>query len=97
MEKASKNGLKFRDYADCGSNTFIYDDSYENSIIYKLMPRRDRVIEKDEVRKEYDVSQLYKQGRFDEYITQADLDMYKSKTLDNFYADLKNQLEHNHE
>lgn len=97
MEKASKNGLKFRDYADCGSNTFIYDDSYENSIIYKLMPRRDRVIEKDEVRKEYDVSQLYKQGRFDEYITQADLNMYKSKTLDNFYADLKNQLEHNHE
>ncbi|CAO3655585.1 unnamed protein product [Mucor hiemalis] len=39
MEKAEKkNGIKMKDRANCGSNTFIYDNNYDSSIIYKLMP-----------------------------------------------------------
>lgn len=88
MDRARKKGLKFKNNeTTCNSadHHFMYDDSYEGSIIYKLMPRQDRVIEKDQVTNNYTLSQLYDNGDFLQYMTQEQLDMYKSKTLQEFY------------
>jgi hypothetical protein len=92
MERAEKNGLKFKKIVECDSSSkFTYDDSYDSSIIFKLMPRQDRVIEIDEVKKEFHISQLYKHGQFTDYITSDQLALYKSKTLDNFKRNLQQQ------
>lgn len=94
MNRARKNGLKFKNNeTTCSSadHHFIYDDSYNSSIIYKLMPRQDRVIAKDEVTDDYRLSQLYENGEFSSYLTQEQLSMYKSKTLKEFYKHYNDQ------
>ncbi|CAO3639502.1 unnamed protein product [Mucor fragilis] len=64
---------------------------YDSSIIYKLMPRQDRVIEKDEMTNNYELSQLYENGQFLNYMTREQLAMYKPKTLQEFYRKYNEQ------
>lgn len=94
MNRARKNGLKFKNnypYCNSDDHQFIYDDSYNNSIIYKIMPREDRIIEKDEITDDYKLSQLYENGQFLDYLKQEQLDMYKSNTLKEFYNHYNNK------
>jgi hypothetical protein len=96
MERASQQGLKFKadiNTIHCNSSDirFIFDDSYTGSIIYQLMPREDRVIEKDELTQDYRLTQLSEQGQFSRYLTQEQLDMYQSKTLQNFHRNIIEQ------
>lgn len=94
MDRARKNGLQFKNnQATCssGNHHFIYHDSYDSSIIYKLMPRQDRVIEKDEMTNNYELSQLYENGQFLNYMTREQLAMYKPKTLQEFYRKYNEQ------
>jgi hypothetical protein len=94
MDRARKNGLKFKNndsFCNSDDHQFIYDDSYDSSIIYKLMPREDRIIEKDEMTDDYKLLQLYENGQFLNYLKQEQLDMYKSKTLEEFYSHYNNK------
>ncbi|KAG1141045.1 hypothetical protein G6F37_008148 [Rhizopus arrhizus] len=96
MSKARKLGLVFKedrllqtpDFRDC---KFFYQDSYLSALIYRIMPREDRVIAKDENTFTYDPKlQLYREGDFLSFITQNDLQRYKSKTLTVFYQNVLN-------
>ncbi|KAI9264561.1 hypothetical protein EDC94DRAFT_693288 [Helicostylum pulchrum] len=86
ISKARKNGLKFKtDMTDCSVNSqFSYHDSYVSSFVYKLMPRDDRVIQKNSMTDTYTITQIYKHGQFNDYITPEQLAMYKSNTLRTF-------------
>ncbi|KAG2207002.1 hypothetical protein INT47_008471 [Mucor saturninus] len=89
MTKAIQNGLVFKPH--CPINTqFIYHDSYTSSLIYRLMPRQDRSIERDVITNNFCLSQLFKAGKFD-YMTQEQLGLYRSKTLPNFYSCIQQQ------
>ncbi|KAI8067623.1 uncharacterized protein B0P05DRAFT_552279 [Gilbertella persicaria] len=99
MKKARENGLKFKSdskyigpFCCLGNHRFFYSDSYKSSLIYRIMPREDRVIDKDELTGDYRISQLYQDGQFLSFLTQEQLDMYKSKTLQTFYQCLGEQL-----
>ncbi|CAO3672964.1 unnamed protein product [Rhizopus microsporus] len=91
MSKAHSQGLVFkenllRQMLDCKGCKFIYQDSYRSSLVYRLMPREDRVIEKDVTTQTYDPKlQLYNQGDFSSFLTKEDLKRYRSKTLVNYY------------
>lgn len=91
MSKATENGLKFKPADDINKKTqFVYHDSYLSSFIYKLMPRDDRVIQEEDSMC-CTVSQLYKHGQFDEFITPEQLAMYKSKTLKSLYTRIQQE------
>jgi hypothetical protein len=92
MERAAQQGLKFNPIHCKGDHIrFIFNDSYTGSMIYKLMPREDRVIEKDELTQDYRLTQLSEQGQFSKYLTEEQLQMYQSKTLQNFYQNIIEQ------
>lgn len=91
MSKAIKNGLAFKRTTHSSNTQFIYHDSYDSSIIYKLMPRQDRLIEKDVVTRHYNPCQLYKRGQFLDYLTQEQLALYISKTLQVFCSCIQQQ------
>ncbi|KAG0744627.1 hypothetical protein G6F57_009529 [Rhizopus arrhizus] len=91
MSKASDLGLVFKkdllqQISDSSSCKYIFQDSYCSAIIYRIMPRVDRVIEKDINTQSYNpAAQLYNGGDFSSFMTQKDMDRYKSKTLFTFY------------
>lgn len=91
MSKASDLGLVFkkdllRQISDSSSCKYIFQDSYCSAIIYRIMPRVDRVIEKDINTQSYNPAvQLYNGGDFSSFMTQKDMDRYKSKALIMFY------------
>jgi hypothetical protein len=94
MEKANKLGLHFNAQQESQEEElFIYNDSYEGLAVYKMVPRKDRVIEKDELANKYMESQIYRKGNLTSYLKQQDLDKYLSRTLQNFYKDLNHQQE----
>lgn len=89
MAKAIQNGLVFKPH--CAINTrFIYHDSYTSSLIYRLLPRQDRSIERDVMTDNFLLSQLFESGQF-HYLTKEQLNMYKSKTLLYFYSCIQQQ------
>ena len=100
--KARENGLRFKNDGKYTGplccerkHQFGYNDSYKSSIIYRVMPREDRVIDRDELTGDYRVSQLYNDGQFLDFLTQEQLDMFRSKTLLHFYQCIGEQLVEN--
>ncbi|RCH86545.1 hypothetical protein CU098_007543 [Rhizopus stolonifer] len=97
MSKASKLDLVFQqDVLEQMSNTdsceHFYQDSYRSAIIYRIMPREDRVIEKDMNSQNYDPTlQLYNGGDFSSFISKDEMNRYRSKTLTTFYKKCKLQ------
>ncbi|CAO3695127.1 unnamed protein product [Rhizopus stolonifer] len=89
--KAKALGLVFKDdmelrtcdYSNC---KFFFEDSYLSALVYRIMPREDRVIERDETTCSYDPKvQLYLQGDFLSFLTEDDIRRYKSKSLIAYY------------
>ncbi|KAI7904472.1 uncharacterized protein BX663DRAFT_505140 [Cokeromyces recurvatus] len=96
MQKAQEVGLKFInkiDTCDKSKYKFQFHDSYKKGKIYSIMPRTDREIPKDELTGRYQLSQIYLNGDFSSYLEQTELNMYPSKTLDNFFHNLELQKE----
>ncbi|KAI9494820.1 hypothetical protein BDB00DRAFT_871094 [Zychaea mexicana] len=89
MTKAQDCGLVFRCPIDevCGARAFLYNDSYENQLVYRLLPRTNRVIDTTIFRNRH---ALYMNGHFSEYITQEQLGLFRSNTLDSFLSELTN-------
>jgi hypothetical protein len=86
MSRATERGLLFKPQPECDlTSKFIYEDSYDSSIVYKLMPREDRVIEKDETTKKYMRSQLYMDGQFYRFLSFDQVQLYQSKSVEIFY------------
>lgn len=92
MTKAVQNGLAFQRTDHSSSTQFAYHDSYNSSIIYRLLPRQDRFVERDVVTNTFNLDQLFECGKF-HYLTQKQLGLYKSKTLLNFYSCIQQQNE----
>ncbi|KAI9255518.1 hypothetical protein BY458DRAFT_520315 [Sporodiniella umbellata] len=92
LQKSMNLGLVFKkdkiiqelDYINC---KFFYEDSYLSAFVYKIVPREDRVIEKDELTCSYNPKmQLYRQGNFLSFLTKDDVRKYRSKSLNSFYS-----------
>ncbi|KAI9270641.1 hypothetical protein BDA99DRAFT_502338 [Phascolomyces articulosus] len=92
MMKAQECGLVFKSPIDeiCGARAFLYNDSYRNQIVYRLLPRKDRYIDPTLFP---DQRALYMDGHFSEYITVDQLRLFRSKTLDKFLSTIKKTQE----
>ncbi|KAF7727228.1 hypothetical protein EC973_007840 [Apophysomyces ossiformis] len=90
MAKAQERGLVFRNSIDvlCGGGAFYYNDSYDSSIIYRLLPRKDRIIDPD-VFGQFGRRAVYKEGAFETFMTPDQLSLYRSKTLEVFFEYLE--------
>ncbi|KAG0190003.1 hypothetical protein DFQ28_002637 [Apophysomyces sp. BC1034] len=85
MVKAQERGLVFRDSVDetCGGGAFYYNDSYDSSIIYQLLPRKDRVIDPS-VFAQFGRKALYMEGALQKFMTPDQLGLYRSKTMQTY-------------
>lgn len=86
MSKAAENGLHFRhEAADCTETSFVINDSYCSSVIYRIEPREDRVIPEGSTVNLCDASHLCSHGRLFASITPSQLtSSYESNTLNAF-------------
>ncbi|KAI9264756.1 hypothetical protein BY458DRAFT_556804 [Sporodiniella umbellata] len=94
--KAYNLGLIFNNGAissapNCAHCKFLSEDSYLSALVYRIEPRKDRTIPKDETTRIYDPkTQIYLQGQFETFLSAPELGGFKSKTLELYY---KNCLE----
>lgn len=94
MDRATRHGLKLRTPEEEGE--FIFNDSYNDLFVYRVVPRTDRVIERDINTNRYMANQLYKVGDFfNNLMTREQMDMYPSRTLVNFNINLEEQNNNN--
>lgn len=81
MEMGQERGMVFTKPIDdiCHGGKFILNDSYTSSIIYRMMARKDRVID-PRLFANQGVHAIYESGNFS-YITKEELASYPSHTL----------------
>ncbi|ORZ13160.1 hypothetical protein BCR42DRAFT_378374 [Absidia repens] len=91
MERGQERGMVFTKTIDdiCHGGKFVLNDSYDSSIIYRLMARKDRVID-PRIFHDQGVHAIYESGDFS-YITKEELASYPSRTLNRYLTYLKGQ------
>ncbi|KAI8340826.1 hypothetical protein BC941DRAFT_392499 [Chlamydoabsidia padenii] len=91
MGKGEERGMKFTKPINdiCRGGKFYLNDSYDSSIIYRLMARKNRFIDPRIFGKE-GLHAIYEEGQFS-YITKKELASYPSHTLDKYEEYLKSR------
>ncbi|KAI8067987.1 hypothetical protein BC940DRAFT_256383 [Gongronella butleri] len=84
MLAAQERGFEFTKTPEtiCAGDKYVYHDSYTSSIIYRMIPRKDRVIDTRIFAPE-GMRAIYSEATFP-YIPKQDLERYPSHTLDRY-------------